>query len=67
MRGLDFVVLAVKTTAFGFIIAAVSCYHGLAQPLRVEEVSRRAIYATTQCIIVCVIIDAAFFLLYLFA
>jgi phospholipid/cholesterol/gamma-HCH transport system permease protein len=64
---MDFALLALKSSLFGFFIGIVSCYHGLAQPLRVEEVSRRAIYATTQCIIVCVIIDAAFFLLYLFA
>jgi phospholipid/cholesterol/gamma-HCH transport system permease protein len=62
---LDFVLLALKSLLFGFFIGIVSCYHGLAQPLRVNEVSRRAIYATTQCIIVCVIIDAVFFLLYL--
>src|SRR6266705_4586419 len=29
LRGLDFVLLALKTGAFGFIIAIVTCYHGL--------------------------------------
>ncbi len=67
LRGLDFVVLAVKTTAFGFIIAAVSCYHGLAQPLRLEEVSYATIRAVAQSIIACVLIDALFILIYLAA
>lgn len=30
---LDFILLALKTGAFGFIIAIVTCYHGLAQSL----------------------------------
>jgi phospholipid/cholesterol/gamma-HCH transport system permease protein len=67
LRGLDFVVLAVKTTAFGFIIAAVSCYHGLAQPLRLEEISYATIRAVAQSIIACVLLDALFILLYLAA
>ena len=33
---LDFALLALKTGVFGFIIAIVTCYHGLAQPLRLE-------------------------------
>src|SRR2546430_2057921 len=36
LRSLDFVLLALKTGAFGFVIAIVTCYHGLAQPLRLE-------------------------------
>ncbi len=62
---LDFVLLALKSCTFGFFIGIVSCYHGLAQPLRIEEVSRVAVRATSQGIIVCVFIDAIFFLLYL--
>jgi phospholipid/cholesterol/gamma-HCH transport system permease protein len=62
---LDFALLALKSCTFGFFIGVVSCYHGLAQPLRIEEVSRLAIRATSQGIIVCVFIDAIFFLLYL--
>jgi len=62
---LDFALLALKTIAFGFFIAVVTCYHGLAQPLRLDDVSRVAVRAVTQGVIVCVLIDALFILLYL--
>ncbi len=65
LSSLDFVLLALKTTAFGFFIAIVTCYHGLAQPLRLEEVSRVAVRAVSQGVIVCVLIDALFIVLYL--
>ena len=64
---LDFALLALKTIAFGFFIAIVTCYHGLAQPLRLEDVSRVAVRAVTQGVIVCVLIDALFIVLYLLA
>ena len=64
---LDFALLALKTMAFGFFIAIVTCYHGLAQPLRLEDVSRVAVRAVTQGVIVCVLIDAVFIVLYLVA
>lgn len=67
LSGLDFVLLALKTLAFGFFIAIVTCYHGLAQPLRLEDVSRVAVRAVSQGVIVCVAIDAFFILLYLFS
>jgi phospholipid/cholesterol/gamma-HCH transport system permease protein len=63
----DFVVLALKSCAFGFFIGIVTCYHGLAQPLRLEEISRLTIRATTECIIVCVLVDTIFFFVYLHA
>lgn len=66
LNWLDFALLALKSCMFGFFIGIVTCYHGLAQPLRLEELSNVAIRATTQAIIVCVFIDAVFFLLYLF-
>jgi phospholipid/cholesterol/gamma-HCH transport system permease protein len=64
---LDFALLALKTVAFGFFIAIVTCYHGLAQPLRLDDVSRVAVRAVTQGIVVCVLIDALFIILYLLA
>jgi len=64
---LDFALLALKTVAFGFFIAIVTCYHGLAQPLRLEDVSRVAVRAVTQGVIVCVLIDAVFIVFYLVA
>ena len=62
---LDFVLLALKTMAFGFFIAIVTCYHGLAQPLRLEDVSRVTVRAVTQGVIVCMLVDALFIVLYL--
>jgi phospholipid/cholesterol/gamma-HCH transport system permease protein len=64
---LDFALLALKTVAFGFFIAIVTCYYGLAQPLRLEEVSRVAVRAVTQGVVVCVLIDALFIVFYLVA
>lgn len=67
LRGLDFALLALKTGAFGFVIAIVTCYHGLAQPLRLEEVSRATVRAVAQSVIAFVVIDALFILIYLLA
>src|SRR2546427_7715362 len=65
LSGLDFALLAVKTAAFGFIIAVVTCYHGLAQPLRLEEVSYATVRAVAQSVIGCVLLDALFIIIYL--
>lgn len=65
LSGLDFALLALKTLAFGFIIAVVTCYHGLAQPLRLEEVSLATVRAVAQSIIACVLLDALFIIIYL--
>jgi phospholipid/cholesterol/gamma-HCH transport system permease protein len=65
LSGLDFALLAVKTTLFGFVISIVTCYHGLAQPLRLEEVSFATVRAVAQSVVACVLIDAVFILIYL--
>ena len=67
LRGLDFVLLGLKTCAFGIIISIVTCYYGLAQPLRLEEVSRATVHAVAQSVIVCVLVDALFIIIYLVA
>ena len=67
LSGLDFVMLGLKTLIFGFAIAMVACYHGLAQPLRLEDVSRVAIRAVTQGVVVCVLIDLVFVVVYTLA
>lgn len=67
LSGLDFVLLALKSCAFGVCIAVITCYHGLAQPLQLEEVSRSTVAAVTQCIIACVALDALFIFIYLLA
>jgi phospholipid/cholesterol/gamma-HCH transport system permease protein len=61
---MDFVLLALKTVLFGFFIAIVTCYHGLAEPLRLKDISRVAVRAVTQGIVVCVLIDAVFIVVY---
>jgi phospholipid/cholesterol/gamma-HCH transport system permease protein len=66
LRWQDFVLLALKTLMFGVIIAVVSCYHGLARPLRVEDVSRVTARAVVETIIGCVLVDAIFLVGYLF-
>lgn len=63
----DFVMLAVKSCTFGFFVGIVTCYHGLAQPLRLEDVSYVTVRAATECILVCVLIDALFFVFYFHA
>ena len=65
LSGMDFALLAIKTVAFGFIIALVTCYHGLAQPLRLEQVSSATVAAVAQSVIACVLIDALFIIIYL--
>jgi phospholipid/cholesterol/gamma-HCH transport system permease protein len=67
LSGLDFALLGVKTIAFGSIIALVTCYHGLAQPLRLEEVSRATVAAVAQSVTACVLVDALFIIVYLAA
>lgn len=62
---LDFALLALKTCAFGFIIAIVTCYHGLAQPLQLDQISRATVRAVAQSVIACVMLDALFIIAYL--
>lgn len=62
---MDFALLAFKTLLFGFIISIVTCYHGLAQPLRLEEVSFATVRAVAQSVIACVLLDALFIVIYL--
>jgi phospholipid/cholesterol/gamma-HCH transport system permease protein len=65
LTGLDFVILAVKSCGFGVLIAVITCYHGLAQRLQLDEVSRATVSAVGQCIVACVLLDAVFMFIYL--
>ena len=65
LRGQDFILLALKTWCFGIAIAIVSCYYGLAQPLHLDEVSRATVRAVAQSVIICVLVDALFIIIYL--
>lgn len=66
LRWEDFALFGLKTTLFGIIIAVVNCYHGLARPLRVEEVSQVTARAVVESVTGCVLLDAFFLLGYLF-
>jgi len=61
----DFALLALKSCAFGFIIAIVTCFQGLAQPLQLEEVSRATVRAVAQSTIACILLDSLFIIVYL--
>jgi phospholipid/cholesterol/gamma-HCH transport system permease protein len=61
----DFLLFAMKTSAFGVIIAVVSCYHGLAKPLKVEDVSSVTSRAVVESVVGCVLVDAVFIVAYL--
>jgi len=65
LSGLDFAILTIKSCLFGAVIGVITCYHGLAQPLRLEEVSRAAVRAIIQSVIGCVLVDLFFILIYL--
>jgi len=61
----DFVLLALKTVSFGMVIAIVTCYQGLARPVRIDEVAEVTTNAVVQSIIACVVLDALFIIVYL--
>jgi phospholipid/cholesterol/gamma-HCH transport system permease protein len=65
MTGFDFLFLVLKTIILGFLIAIVACYNGLAQPLRLEDVSGVAVRAVTQGVVIPMLIDLLFIVLYL--
>jgi phospholipid/cholesterol/gamma-HCH transport system permease protein len=67
LTGLDFVILVLKSCLFGVIIAIITCYHALAEPLRLEDVSRAATSAVGQSVAACVIADALFLMVYMLA
>jgi len=61
----DFVLLALKTLLFGLIIAVVTCYSGLARPLRLAEVSAATTRALVWSLVACVFLDSVFIVVYL--
>ena len=61
----DFALLALKTCGFGVIITVVTCYQGLAQPLRLEQVSGATTRAVVQSVVSCVLLDVLFIIIYL--
>lgn len=65
LRWEDFVMLTLKSAAFGIIIAVVCCYQGLAKPLRIEEVPAATTRAVVSSVVACVLLDAVFIVAYL--
>ena len=61
----DFALLGLKTIAFGIIVALSTCYQGLAQPLRLEEVPAASTRAVVWSVAGCVLVDAVFIVIYL--
>jgi phospholipid/cholesterol/gamma-HCH transport system permease protein len=61
----DFLLLALKTLGFGAIIAVVTCYQGLARPLRIEQVAEATSTAVVLSVVACVVLDAVFIVTYL--
>ncbi len=61
----DFALLGLKTLTYGATIAVVTCYHGLAQRLRLEEVSDATTRAVAQSVVGCVLADALFIVVYI--
>ncbi|MEO6035443.1 MAG: ABC transporter permease [Verrucomicrobiota bacterium] len=61
----DFILLGLKTSLFGTIIAVVTCYQGLAQPLQIEEVAAATTSAVARSVVACVLLDALFIVIYL--
>lgn len=57
---LDFVLLAAKTLGFGSVLAIVTCFHGLAQPLSIGQVSHATVRAVGQSLVACFLLEAAF-------
>ena len=65
LRWEDFALLALKTISFGSVIATVTCFHGLARPVRLEEVAQVTSNAVVSSVIACVLLDALFIIVYL--
>ncbi|MSU36961.1 MAG: ABC transporter permease [Pedosphaera sp.] len=65
LRWEDFLLLTLKTLTYGSLLSLIVCYHGLAQPMRIEEVSRATTRTVAQAVVGCVFVDGLFIVLYL--
>jgi phospholipid/cholesterol/gamma-HCH transport system permease protein len=61
----DFALLGLKSSAFGLVIAVVTCFFGLARPLRLSQVAQATPSALVVSLILCVALDAVFIVVYL--
>ncbi|MFO1496997.1 MAG: ABC transporter permease [Verrucomicrobiota bacterium] len=65
LRLADFILLGIKTTAFGIVIAISTCYQGLARQLWLEDVADATTSAVVNSVIFCVLLDGIFIVVYL--
>jgi phospholipid/cholesterol/gamma-HCH transport system permease protein len=61
----DFALFVLKSLGFGIIIALVTCFQGLAQPLEATDVSSVTGRALVSSLGACVLLDAVFITVYL--
>ena len=61
----DFLLLALKSSSFGVIIAVVTCFEGLARPLRLAQVSDATTRALVVSFVACSLLDLMFIVVYL--
>lgn len=61
----DFLLLTLKTSAFGIVIAITTCYQGLARQLRLGDVANATTSAVVTSVVVCVLLDGLFIVVYL--
>lgn len=59
LEPVDFVLLFVKSALFGALIALTACYHGLAYPLRSDQIPAATTRAVEQTLLVILLADAA--------
>jgi phospholipid/cholesterol/gamma-HCH transport system permease protein len=65
LHAVDFVILVFKTAGFGAAIAVITCYQGLARPLRLEQIPEATTRAVTHAVVFCLLLDVAFLAVYL--
>jgi len=65
LRWEDFLLLGLKTLTFGALIAVITCYQGLAHPVRLEDVSNVTTNAVVESVMACIVVDVLFIILYL--
>ncbi len=61
----DFPLVGLKTAGFGALTSMVICYHGLARPLRMEEVGEATTRTVAHTLVACLVFDAVFMPVYM--
>ncbi len=65
LEWVDFPLLALKTAGFGLMTGIIICYHGLAQPIRIEEVGEATTRTVAHSVVACLAFDALFVPIYM--